>query len=128
MPFSSSYNINNPVSLNATNKKTKDLMAHNYAHMFNIPVTGLRFFTVYGPWGRPDMAYFKFANLITGGRPIDVYNHGNMSRDFTYIDDIVESMVRLIPKPPATTGSGLYEIGRASCRDRGLSEIGGETL
>src|SRR5690625_7875117 len=81
-------------------------MAHTYAHLFNMPVTGLSFFTVYGPWGRPDMAYFKFANLITSGKPIDVYNHGNMSRDFTYIDDIVESMVRLIPKPPVADRGG----------------------
>src|SRR5690625_331128 len=109
MPFRTSDNVDYPVSLYAATKKSNELMAHTYAHLFNIPVTGLRFFTVYGPWGRPDMAYFKFANLITGGRPIDVYNHGNMSRDFTYIDDIVESMVRLIPKPPATTGSGLYD-------------------
>src|SRR5690625_7958593 len=108
MPFRTSDNFDNSVSIYAATKKSNELMAHTYAHLFNIPVTGLRFFTVYGPWGRPDMAYFKFANLITGGRPIDVENHGNMSRDFNYIDDIGEGKVRLIPKPTPYTETGLY--------------------
>jgi len=101
MPFRTSDNVDRPVSLYAATKKSNELMAHTYSHLFDIPATGLRFFTVYGPWGRPDMAYFKFADLMRAGKAIDVYNFGKMSRDFTYIDDIVESMVRLLPKPPA---------------------------
>ncbi|MEX0679800.1 MAG: NAD-dependent epimerase [Balneolales bacterium] len=101
MPFSTRDNVDHPVSLYAATKKANELMAHTYSHLYDIPATGLRFFTVYGPWGRPDMAYFKFAGLITAGKPIDVYNHGRMERDFTYIDDIVECVVRLIPKPPS---------------------------
>lgn len=100
IPFVASDITDHPVSLYAATKKSNELMAHTYAHLYNIPCTGLRFFTVYGPLGRPDMAYFKFANLIREGKPIDVYNHGNMSRDFTYVDDVVESILRLIPKAP----------------------------
>lgn len=95
-PFSTSDFVDNPVSLYAATKKSNELMAHTYSHLYRIPATGLRFFTVYGPFGRPDMAYFKFTKAILEDKPIDVYNNGDMLRDFTYIDDIVESMVRLI--------------------------------
>ncbi len=100
MPYKTSDKVDKPISLYAATKKANELMAYSYAHLFKIPVTGLRFFTVYGPWGRPDMAYYKFANLMNKGKSIDVYNHGKMARDFTYIDDIIESIFRLIPKPP----------------------------
>lgn len=100
MPFSVHHNVDHPVSLYAATKKANELMAHTYSVLYGIPSTGLRFFTVYGPWGRPDMALFLFARAIMAGRPIDVYNHGKMQRDFTYVDDIVESITRLIPKPP----------------------------
>ncbi|MBZ8174614.1 NAD-dependent epimerase [Staphylococcus delphini] len=98
-PFSTSDNIDHPLSLYAATKKSNELMAHTYSHLYNIPTTGLRFFTVYGPWGRPDMALFKFTDAIVRDRPIDVYNHGHMMRDFTYVDDIVEAMSRLIKRP-----------------------------
>lgn len=98
-PFSTSDNIDHPLSLYAATKKSNELMAHTYSHLYNIPTTGLRFFTVYGPWGRPDMALFKFTKAIVNNEPIDVYNHGNMMRDFTYVDDIVESISRLVEKP-----------------------------
>jgi UDP-glucuronate 4-epimerase len=96
MPFSVHDNVDHPVSLYAASKKANELMAHTYSHLFNLPTTGLRFFTVYGPWGRPDMALFLFTRAILEDRPIDVFNHGNMERDFTYIDDIVEGVVRVI--------------------------------
>lgn len=99
MPFSVHDNVDHPVSLYAATKKANELMAHNYAHLFNIPCTGLRFFTVYGPWGRPDMALFLFTRNILEGKPIDVFNHGNHTRDFTYVDDIVEGVVRTLDKP-----------------------------
>lgn len=99
-PFSTDDPVDYPISLYAATKKSNELMAHSYSHLFDIPVTGLRFFTVYGPWGRPDMAYFKFTKAILAGQPIDVYNHGDMIRDFTYIDDIVEGVVRVIDRPP----------------------------
>src|SRR5881394_3673454 len=95
MPFSVHQNVDHPVSLYAATKKANELMAHSYAHLFGLRCTGLRFFTVYGPWGRPDMALFLFARAILEGRPIDVFNHGRMQRDFTYIDDIVEGVVRV---------------------------------
>ena len=98
VPFSVTDNVDHPVSLYAATKKANELMAYTYHHLYGIPVTGLRFFTVYGPWGRPDMAYFKFAGNIFAGKPIEVYNNGDMMRDFTYIDDVVESMYRLITK------------------------------
>ncbi len=101
MPFSVHDAVNHPISLYAATKKANELMAHAYAHLFGIPTTGLRFFTVYGPWGRPDMALFKFTKAILEDRPIEVYNHGNMQRDFTYIDDIVEGVVRVLDRPPA---------------------------
>ena len=93
-PFSVHDNVDHPISLYAATKKANELMAHSYSHLFALPMTGLRFFTVYGPWGRPDMALFKFTKAILAGEPIDVYNHGKMRRDFTYIDDIVEGVVR----------------------------------
>lgn len=99
MPFSEHKSTNHPVSLYAATKKANELMAHSYAHLFNIPATGLRFFTVYGPWGRPDMALFKFTESILAGKPIDVYGFGEQSRDFTYIDDIVEGIVRTLSNP-----------------------------
>lgn len=101
MPFSTSDNVDHPISLYAASKKSNELMAHTYSYLYNLPTTGLRFFTVYGPWGRPDMALFLFTKAILEGRPIDVYNNGNMQRDFTYIDDIVEGVVRVIDKVPA---------------------------
>jgi len=99
-PFSTEHNVDHPVSLYAATKKSNELMAHAYSHLYNIPTTGLRFFTVYGPWGRPDMAYFSFTKDIIEGNPIKVYNHGQMERDFTYIDDIVEAIIKLIDMPP----------------------------
>ena len=98
-PFSTDDCVNHPISLYATSKKSNELMAHTYSHLFGIPTTGLRFFTVYGPWGRPDMALFLFTKAIIEDRPIDVFNHGNMQRDFTYIDDIVEGVIRVNDNP-----------------------------
>ena len=100
MPFSVHHNVDHPVSLYAATKKANELMAHTYAHLYNLPCTGLRFFTVYGPWGRPDMALFLFTKAILEERPIDVFNEGRMSRDFTYIDDIVEGVFRVADKIP----------------------------
>jgi UDP-glucuronate 4-epimerase len=126
MPFSIHHNVDHPVSLYAASKKANELMAHTYAHLYRLPVTGLRFFTVYGPWGRPDMALFLFTKAILEGRPIDVFNYGKMRRDFTYIDDIVEGVVRTLdntaqPNPawsgdcpdPGTSNAPyrLYNIG-----------------
>jgi len=126
VPFSEHHSVDHPVSLYAATKKSNELMAHTYSHLFSLPTTGLRFFTVYGPWGRPDMAYFSFTKAILEGRSIDVYNHGRMQRDFTYIDDIIEGVVRImehIPEPnsswspekpdPATSSAPyrLYNIG-----------------
>lgn len=101
MPFSTSHNVDHPVSLYAASKKSNELMAHTYSHLFGLPTTGLRFFTVYGPWGRPDMALFLFTKAILEKQPIQVFNYGNMIRDFTYIDDIVEGLVRVIEHPPS---------------------------
>jgi UDP-glucuronate 4-epimerase len=100
-PFSEHQNVDHPVSFYAATKKANEVMAHSYAHLFGVPVTGLRFFTVYGPWGRPDMALFKFTRGILAGEPIPVYNNGDMVRDFTYIDDIVEGVVRVLDRPAA---------------------------
>src|SRR5437879_6122040 len=100
LPFSVQDNVDHPVSLYAASKKANELMAHAYSHLYRIPATGLRFFTVYGPWGRPDMAMFIFARAILGGTPIKLFNHGNMRRDFTYIDDVSQAVVRLIDRPP----------------------------
>ena len=108
MPFSVRPNVDHPLSLYAASTKANEAMAHTYAHLFGLPTTGLRFFTVYGPWGRPDMAYFLFTRAILEGRPIDVFNHGRMRRDFTYVDDVVEGVVRVSDRPaapnPAWTG------------------------
>ncbi len=126
LPFSVSDNVDHPISLYAATKKANELMAHTYAHLFGLPCTGLRFFTVYGPWGRPDMSIFKFTKAIYAGEAIDVYNNGQMLRDFTYIDDIIEGVARLTELPatpdPAWTGDApnpatsaapyrLYNIG-----------------
>jgi len=104
--------VDHPVSLYAATKKANELMAHTYSHLYRLPTTGLRFFTVYGPWGRPDMAYFSFTKAVLEGRPIDVFNHGNMKRDFTYIDDIVEGVVRVLDKPatPEAAGAAPYRV------------------
>jgi len=101
MPFSEHDSVDHPVSLYAATKKANELMAHTYSHLYSLPTTGLRFFTVYGPWGRPDMALFLFTKAILEGRPIDVFNHGNMKRDFTYIDDIVEGVIRVMDRTAA---------------------------
>lgn len=99
LPFSVHNNVDHPISLYAASKKSNELMAHSYSHLFNIPTTGLRFFTVYGPWGRPDMALFLFTKAIIAGEPINIFNHGKMVRDFTYIDDIVEGIYRIVSSP-----------------------------
>ncbi|RUO79899.1 protein CapI [Idiomarina tyrosinivorans] len=114
-PFTTDQKVDSPVSLYGATKKSNEVMAHSYSHLFNIPATGLRFFTVYGPLGRPDMAPIKFASRIMRGDKIDVYNHGNLARDFTYVDDIVEGMVRLIDKAPNTENGAphrVFNIGR----------------
>ena len=100
VPFSTNHNVDHPISLYAATKKSNELMAHTYSHLYGIPTTGLRFFTVYGPYGRPDMAYFLFAEAITSGKPIKVFNHGKMERDFTYVDDIVEGIIKLMDHIP----------------------------
>jgi UDP-glucuronate 4-epimerase len=100
LPFSVQDNVDHPISLYAASKKANELMAHAYSHLYRIPTTGLRFFTVYGPWGRPDMAMFIFAKAILEGTPIRLFNHGNMQRDFTFVDDVVEAIQRLIERPP----------------------------
>jgi UDP-glucuronate 4-epimerase len=100
VPFRASDNVDHPLSIYAATKKANELMAHSYAHLFALPATGLRFFTVYGPWGRPDMAMWLFTDAIMQGRPIKLFNHGRMRRDFTYVDDVVEAIVRLLPRPP----------------------------
>ncbi|MDD2548684.1 MAG: NAD-dependent epimerase [Bacteroidales bacterium] len=105
MPFSTHHNVDHPISLYAASKKSNELMAHTYSYLFKLPTTGLRFFTVYGPWGRPDMALFLFTKAILAGEPIDVFNNGNMQRDFTYIDDIVEGVMRVIDNPPKADSS-----------------------
>jgi len=127
MPFSTRHNVDHPVSLYAASKKSNELLAHSYGYLYGIPVTGLRFFTVYGPWGRPDMALFKFVKNVLEGKPIDVYNYGKMERDFTYIDDIVSGIVKVLfripegnpawdgtdPDPSTSTAPyRIYNIGR----------------
>ena len=112
VPFAEDDNVDHPVSLYAATKKANELMAYSYSHLYGMPSTGLRFFTVYGPWGRPDMAYFSFTQAILAERPIDVFNHGKMRRDFTYIDDIAEGVIRVLDKP--ATGEPphtVYNIG-----------------
>ena len=110
IPFSVSDRVDTPVSLYAATKKANELMAHAYSHLYQIPITGLRFFTVYGAWGRPDMAYYKFAKAIAEGKAIDVYNYGKMKRDFTYIDDVVEAIIRIIPHRYQTLNQPPYKI------------------
>jgi UDP-glucuronate 4-epimerase len=110
VPFAVSDRTDSPVSLYAATKKANELMAYSYSHLYDLPMTGLRFFTVYGSWGRPDMAYFKFTQAIAEGKPIDVYNYGKMKRDFTYIDDVVEAIVRIIPKPPQRLEQPPYKV------------------
>jgi UDP-glucuronate 4-epimerase len=100
VPFSEQDSVDHPISLYAATKKSNELIAHSYSHLYDMPVTGLRFFTVYGPWGRPDMGYFKFTDAIVRGKPIEIYNHGRMQRDFTYIDDVVEAIMRVLERPP----------------------------
>jgi len=109
MPFSIHNNVDHPVSLYAASKKANELMAHTYSHLYKLPTTGLRFFTVYGPWGRPDMSLFMFTRNILEGKPIDVFNYGNHRRDFTYIDDIVEGVIRVIDKPAQANASWASE-------------------
>ena len=115
VPFSTQYKVDEPVSLYAATKKSNELMAHAYSKLYHIPVTGLRFFTVYGPYGRPDMAYFKFTNKILAGDPIQIYNNGDMYRDFTYIDDIIKGVENILCNPPAENDKGarykIYNIG-----------------
>lgn len=112
IPFSTDDNVDHPISLYAATKKSNELMAHTYSHLFNIPTTGLRFFTVYGPWGRPDMAMFLFTDAIVNDRPIKVFNHGKMERDFTYVDDIVEGVVRICEEDSEVrlTNKKLYKV------------------
>lgn len=132
LPFATEHNVDHPISLYAATKKSNELMAHTYAHLYRLPCTGLRFFTVYGPYGRPDMAMFKFTKALFEGKPIDVYNNGDMQRDFTYVDDITESMLRLLghPAQPDTAWSSdapdpsrsnapyrLYNIGNNNPED-----------
>ncbi|HIF9160805.1 TPA: NAD-dependent epimerase [Photobacterium damselae] len=110
-PFNTSDSVDHPISLYAATKKSNELMAHTYSHLYGVPTTGLRFFTVYGPWGRPDMALFKFTNAIMEGKEIDVYNHGDMRRDFTYIDDIVEGVMRIQDVIPESNPNWTVETG-----------------
>ncbi len=132
LPFATNHNVDHPISLYAATKKANELMAHTYAHLYRLPCTGLRFFTVYGPWGRPDMAMFKFIKAMYDGKPIQIFNNGDMKRDFTYVDDIIESMTRLIdhiaePDPdwsgdnPNSSSSSapyrLYNIGNNNPED-----------
>ncbi|MBD2090952.1 NAD-dependent epimerase [Microcoleus sp. FACHB-1515] len=113
VPFAISDNVDHPISLYAATKKANELMAYSYSHLYRLPTTGLRFFTVYGEWGRPDMAYFKFVDAIAHGKSIDIYNYGKMQRDFTYIDDIIEGVVRVTHQPPQSESAPykLYNIG-----------------
>ncbi len=110
VPFSVKDNVDHPVSLYAATKKANELLAHSYAHLYQIPMTGLRFFTVYGPYGRPDMAYYSFTQAIINQTPIQVFNHGNLERDFTYIDDIIESIERLIPLAPTDNLEAPHQV------------------
>ena len=114
MPFSETDAVDHPVSLYAATKKANELMAHSYSHLYGIPTTGLRFFTVYGPWGRPDMAYHLFARAIVAGEPIKVFNHGDMLRDFTYIDDIVDGVIGALDRPPEPKRPRILNIGDSS--------------
>jgi UDP-glucuronate 4-epimerase len=110
MPYAETHAADHPMSFYAATKKANEAMAHSYAHLYAIPTTMFRFFTVYGPWGRPDMALFKFVKAILAGEPIDIYNHGDMRRDFTYVDDLVEGISRLIDVPPATSAGTIDSL------------------
>ncbi|MGQ0567394.1 MAG: NAD-dependent epimerase/dehydratase family protein [Gemmobacter sp.] len=110
MPYAEHHRADHPMSFYAATKKAGEAMAHSYAHLYGVPTTLFRFFTVYGPWGRPDMAYYKFTRAILNGDPIDIYNHGNMRRDFTYVDDLVEGIVRLIGHVPISDGAGASPV------------------
>ena len=123
LPFSEKDNVDHPISLYAASKKANELMAHAYAHLYGLPATGLRFFTVYGPWGRPDMALFKFTKGILEGEPIPVYNRGQMVRDFTYVDDIVEGVIRVLDHPPGK-GGGASEPDRSASAPWRIYNIG----
>ena len=123
LPFSEKDNVDHPISLYAASKKANELMAHAYAHLYGLPTTGLRFFTVYGPWGRPDMALFKFTKGILEGQPIPVYNRGQMVRDFTYVDDIVEGVIRVLDQPPGK-GGGASEPDRSASAPWRIYNIG----
>ena len=123
LPFSEKDNVDHPISLYAASKKANELMAHAYAHLYGLPTTGLRFFTVYGPWGRPDMALFKFTKGILEGQPIPVYNRGQMVRDFTYVDDIVEGVTRVLDQPPGKCG-GASEPDRSASAPWRIYNIG----
>jgi len=123
LPFSEKHNVDHPISLYAASKKANELMAHAYAHLYGMPATGLRFFTVYGPWVRPDMALFKFTRGILSDEPIPVFNRGEMVRDFTYIDDIVEGVVRVIDRP-ATVSDGVNEPDRSASAPWRIFNIG----
>jgi UDP-glucuronate 4-epimerase len=123
LPFSEKDNVDHPISLYAASKKANELMAHAYAHLYDLPATGLRFFTVYGPWGRPDMALFKFTKGILEGQPIPVYNRGQMVRDFTYVDDIVEGVIHVLDQPPGK-GEGVNEPDRSASAPWRIYNIG----
>ena len=123
LPFSEKHNVDHPISLYAASKKANELMAHAYAHLYGMPATGLRFFTVYGPWGRPDMALFKFTRGILNDEPIPVFNRGEMVRDFTYVDDIVEGVIRVIDRP-ATVSDGVNEPDRSASAPWRIFNIG----
>jgi UDP-glucuronate 4-epimerase len=126
MPFSVHHNVDHPLSLYAATKKANELMAHTYSHLYGLPTTGLRFFTVYGPWGRPDMALFKFTKAILEGRPIEVFNYGHHRRDFTYVDDIVEGVIRVLDRPaePNAAWSGADPDSATSTAPYRLYNIG----
>ena len=130
-PYEETHSADHPVSLYAATKRANELMAHSYAHLYDLPVSGLRFFTVYGPWGRPDMAYFKFTKAIMEGTPIDIYNNGDMYRDFTYIDDIVDGIVRLcdvIPTPNSNWSAKEPSIGTSGVAPYEVYNIGNEKV
>src|ERR1700743_1610964 len=122
MPFSEADSVDHPVSLYAATKKANELMAHTYSHLYGIATTGLRFFTVYGPWGRPDMAYYSFTRDIIEGRPIRIFNNGEMWRDFTYIDDIVQGTIRALRRPATgTPPHAVYNLG--NCQPQKLTDF-----
>jgi UDP-glucuronate 4-epimerase len=124
LPFSEDQRVDHPVSLYAATKRANELMAHSYSHLFQLPATGLRFFTVYGPWGRPDMSPMLFTRAILAGEPIRVFNHGRMSRDYTYIDDIVEGVARVLERPPSSVNGAADADGRGGVAPHAIYNIG----